>query len=139
MKAEDRSRPLHWLAFALWTAVLLLASTDLGAANITGSRLHWLITTILGYPLSAERFAVLHFFVRKTAHFVGYGIEGALAYIALRGQIVKALLITLLVAAIDETNQSRNPRRTGSPYDAALDLTGAAVAVAILRWRRAPR
>jgi len=35
------------------------------------------------------------------------------------------------IAAVDEFNQSLNPARTSSPWDVALDVTGAAFTIAI--------
>lgn len=38
-----------------------------------------------------------------------------------------ALVATLLIASLDEFNQSMNPERTGSPADVLLDLSGGVV------------
>jgi VanZ family protein len=62
---------------------------------------------------SEETLIAYHAFIRKCAHFTEYGI---LAF--------WALLAVALVAAIDETNQSFNPARTGSPWDVLLDVSG---------------
>jgi VanZ family protein len=128
MKDESAWR---WVPFLLWSAFLLFASTDAGASVHTGSRLEALITAILGHPLSIEAFEILHVVGRKLGHLVGYAIEGALAFRVTR-RMPTALALVLLVASLDELNQSFHPLRTGSALDVLLDMVGAFMAVWML-------
>jgi VanZ family protein len=82
---------------------------------------------------SEETLIAYHAFIRKCAHFTEYGILAFWALRAFKGSSVQilrkyrfvwALLAVALVAAIDETNQSFNPARTGSPWDVLLDVSG---------------
>jgi VanZ family protein len=125
MKDESAWR---WMPFLLWSAFLLLASTNAGASVHTGSRLEALITAILGHPLSIEAFEIVHALVRKTGHLIGYAVEGALAFRVTR-RMPTALALVLLVASLDEINQSFHPLRTGSVLDVLLDMVGAFIAV----------
>lgn len=137
----------YWLPPAVWTAVILLASSDLFASDRTGSLLATLLAGLLGEPLLDDTFAVAHFLVRKLAHLVEYAILGALLFRALRAGrtgwraswAAGAVAIALGVAATDELLQSLSPLRTGTPSDVVIDLAGAAVAQMLLKARNAPR
>ena len=87
--------------------------------------------------------------MRRGAHVGFYAVLGFLAYRALRLSSVRvpaaalglALLVSLAVATLDEGLQSRRPGRTGSPRDAAIDVTSAtsgALLLALVERRRRP-
>lgn len=132
----------YWLPALLWTAVILLASSDLFSAPHTGSVLETLITAILGHPMSPAAFETLHWGVRKAAHLIAYGILGALYFRALRAErtprwrmrwAVAAVVLAASVASVDEWNQTFIPSRTGSPVDVAIDAAGAVAAQILIR------
>ena len=92
---------------------------------------------------------MLHHYIRKTGHFVGYGTMGLLWLRAWWMSLPRAgflldatlaLLGTALVASADEFHQSFLPNRTGVPSDVLLDCCGAvmltllAYICARLRW-----
>ncbi len=145
----------YWLPVLFWLAVIAVESFSL-PSNLTGS---WLaqILAALHIRLSPEQFAEFHHYVRKTGHFVGYGILCLLSFRAwfhtiadrsanrarhLRFQSAAfAIGITLTTAILDEWHQSFDPRRTSSVLDVALDLSGGLlcllVALFVFRiWRR---
>ena len=75
----------------------------------------------------------INFFVRKTAHFTEYAVLFVLAFRAARlsgspmlreRYLIYPMLLVMLVAALDEFNQSFEPSRTASSWDAMLDSTG---------------
>lgn len=82
---------------------------------------------------SAETITLYHAYVRKFAHFTEYAILGFLASRAFRSS-AKAFLqkywyaaafgLVVLIASIDEFNQSFNPQRTGAIWDVWLDCFG---------------
>lgn len=131
----------YWLPPALWTAVILLASSDLFSAAHTGSILEDVITAVLGHPLSRERFDLLHLLIRKSAHVTEYGILGALLFRAIRNErtgwrgrwAILAVAITMAIASVDEWHQTFVPSRTASPVDVAIDTAGAAAAQILIR------
>lgn len=128
----------RWLAAALWTAILLAASSDLFSSAHTGGLLRLLL-----HGLDAPTFQAVHFLLRKTGHLTAYGIatllyERALARtIAPKTRLALALLMVLAVASIDEFHQSHIASRTGTPVDVAIDLTGGTIALVLSRveWR----
>lgn len=112
---------------AAWAAVILTASNDSFSSDHSAGFLE----RVLGAFVSADVIAALNFLVRKGAHVVSYGILGALAYRAEK-RIGLAMTIVLAVAVADEWHQSTTALRTGSPWDVALDLFGAAMAISLL-------
>ena len=84
-----------------------------------------------------ETIAFYHGIIRKLAHFTEYAVLGFLACRALWASalrchwlIISAVLV-LAIAVIDETNQSFNPERTGSPVDVLIDLSGGLAAILV--------
>lgn len=130
----------YWLPPILWTAVILLASSDVFSATHTGSILESVIIAILGHPLSRATFDALHFLIRKAAHLTEYGILGALLFRALRGErtdwlvrwAVGAIVIAACVASFDEWRQTFVPSRTGTPVDVVIDTVGATLAQVLI-------
>jgi VanZ family protein len=132
----------------LWTAIVLAASSDLFSAAHTGGVLAAILRAVAGHDVSGELFAVIHYLIRKLAHLTEYGIASVLYFRALRNPEVGApatssrhlslhllaVLIVLLVAAIDEFHQSFVASRTGSPADVLLDVTGGTIAQFLLLW-----
>ncbi len=99
----------------------------------TSSPLRWLFQGIFG-PVGDVRWDLIHHYIRKSGHFVGYGLIG-LAWLRAwwftlpRSRFLLdallALLGTALVASCDEYHQSFLPNRTSSPWDVLLDCCGA--------------
>jgi VanZ family protein len=124
----------YWLPVLIWAAAIFFASTDAFSAEHTGSVLRWIVDHLGG--MTAEHFALLHFYVRKAAHVTEYAIFSILVYRALQGdrrgwrwkRAAAAVAICLLYAATDEFHQVFVPSRGPSPKDVAIDTTGALVA-----------
>jgi len=139
--ARARSILLYWLPAVAWMAMVLAASTDTFSARNTGEILHAVLVWIFG-QVNAATFGLLHFLVRKSAHFTEYAILSALWFRAsrvhpaslwrLRWALI-GLIISLSVAIIDEIHQSFVPSRTSSARDVLLDFCGALFAQ-ILIW-----
>ncbi|HYL93531.1 MAG TPA: VanZ family protein [Alphaproteobacteria bacterium] len=130
-----RSRFLWWLATALWLVMLGFFSTDMFSAEHTKGVL-WLIVHFFYPSISMARFDLLHFLVRKTAHFTAYGFLSALAFYSWRTTWLDqarwkvrwaglALALTLAAASLDEYHQTFVSSRTGSAQDVFLDMVGA--------------
>lgn len=142
---------VSWIPTLVWVCVLALFSTDLFSADHTGRILEKVLRFLLG-GISQERFEIIHFLVRKSAHFCSYGTLSAFAFFSWRATFpavkpwtarwsVLALLLTLVAASADEFHQSFVPSRTSSPRDVLIDMVGAIffqIAIAIglrLFWR----
>ncbi len=78
-----------------------------------------------------DPYGFTQFFIRKFAHLSLYGVLGFLTVRAvnilmlagLRGAVL-GLVCSVLIACLDEFNQSLSPYRTGSYYDVCLNIIG---------------
>lgn len=137
----------HLIAYAplfIWIGVIFYWSSGAGSLEQTsrfiGPLLAWLFPAT-----SPEMLAAYHGYIRKFAHFAAYFVLGALAFRAFLTSrlssrsvlVIRVLSLVMVVAVLDEVNQSFNPARTGSPFDVLIDLAGGtALAVLMLIWRR---
>lgn len=135
--------------------ILVESTATMSAANTS----RWLLPIWIKLfgPISPERWAVIHHGIRKTGHFVGYGLvslgfyEGWHATLWERARnrarlfalaAPLALVCTLALASWDEWHQSFLPGRTSSIFDVGIDVSGAIVAhgvlflVLIVVWRQ---
>jgi VanZ family protein len=122
-----------WLPVLLGIAVIVLESTAYFGADHTSGPLRWICQALFG-PINPARWDVIHHYIRKSGHFLGYGAIG-LAWLRawhmtlprslFLTQAFLALLGTGLLASWDEWHQSFLPNRTSSPWDVLLDCAGA--------------
>jgi hypothetical protein len=147
-RAGTRRRLLvAWLAVAACTLLILgLGGAEFGASQT--SRYLFPLLRWLFPDLSISSYLRLLLWIRKTAHVTEYALLGWLAFRAVwlsltqRSALARAALLALGLAAgvalTDEIRQSFLATRTGSPWDVALDLSGALCAIGLaLWWRRA--
>jgi len=146
---------LHWVPAIIGVGVILIESTGTMSADNTSRWLLPLWIKLFG-PVTPDRWAVIHHWIRKTGHFVGYGLvslgffEGWRATFSRKGKghgvlfamvAPLALVCTLALASWDEWHQSLLPGRTSSIFDVGIDLSGAIVAhlllllVLVIVWR----
>jgi VanZ family protein len=131
---------LHvWWPALLWSALIFFASTDTFSSSHTAlvfkPLLRWLIPSI-----SDNAIDVIHFFIRKSAHFSEYFVFYLLLYRAIRGDrngwhwswAFAAWFIAVAYSVLDEVHQSFVASRTASPWDSLLDSTGALAALFVL-------
>jgi VanZ family protein len=137
---------LAWIAFLTGAGLVLFLGTDEFNATST----HGLLTPLLHWlfpDLNANERYLLHLRIRKTAHLVEYGVLALLAlqavWLSVRSATARIVLMSLalvaIVAMLDETGQAYSSARTGSVYDVLLDITGAAIALALALWLRGIR
>lgn len=138
-----------WLPVALGIAVITVESTPAFGSDRTSHPLRWLVQLLFG-QLSDATWDLVHHLIRKSGHFLGYGVLGLVWLRAwrmtlprthfrsqFRSQAGLALLGTALVASWDEWHQTFMPNRTGSPYDVLLDCCGATAAyLLVYLWLR---
>ncbi len=128
ISSAGRNRPadaIEWIPVLLWGSVIFLLSTQsfssINTASIIEPILHYLFPAI-----SAAALSLSNELIRKCAHFVEYGILfWLLVRGPLRGRPWIALACCVVYAAMDETHQIFVPGRGPSPWDVALDSTGA--------------
>jgi VanZ family protein len=121
-----------WLPVVLWTAVIFLFSTDLFSGENTAGVMSPLVQLL--FPgLSAEDLVLVHFLIRKFAHFAAYFILALLLMRALTEdnprspgirRMILAIFLVTLYAISDEFHQSFVPSRGGSVIDVLIDMTG---------------
>ena len=137
---------LDWVPAALSVLLIVLESTATMSANNTSRFLYPLWVRLFG-PMSPEHWAEVHHLIRKTGHFVGYGMVSLTFFYSWRQTLyrmalrhwnlwrrasVAAVLCTLLIAILDEYHQSFLASRTSSPIDVCIDLSGAIAAQLLL-------
>jgi VanZ family protein len=126
---------LAWLPTLCWLVVLACFSTDVFSSEHTARILLKVIQWVYG-PISDQHFQLIHFLVRKSAHFFSYGLLSFLAFFAWRVTLPEprpwlakwsglALAITLAAGSSDEIHQRFVASRTSSPWDVLLDMSGA--------------
>ncbi len=131
MPRERLSLLRAWWPAVAWVGIIAVESTDYLSSDHTGNALYWLLTRILG-PINLYDFLVLHHYLRKAGHVVGYGILCLLILRGLRATLsvssrfilitgALAWLGTAFVAALDEWHQTFIPSRTGTMRDVILD------------------
>jgi VanZ family protein len=122
-----------WGPVLLAIAVICIESTEFMGADHTDGPLRAVYQFLFGH-VSSRRWEIIHHYIRKSGHFIGYGLVG-LAWLRAwwfslpRSRFVQdsllALAGTALVAVADEYHQSFLPNRTSSPWDVLLDCCGA--------------
>jgi VanZ family protein len=122
-----------WLPVLFGIGVIVLESTVWFGSDHTSHPLRTLFEALFGRVTDAH-WEVIHHYIRKSGHFIGYGLIG-LAWLRAwwmtlpRSRFLTdatlALLGTALVASCDEWHQTYLPNRTGTPWDVLLDCCGA--------------
>jgi VanZ family protein len=137
---------LHWIPAMVGIAVILVESTGNMSSEHTSRWLLPMWIKLFG-PITPEHWAVVHHWIRKTGHVVGYGLvslgffEGWRATFSERARsqgwlfarvAPLAIISTLALASWDEWHQTFLPGRTGLASDVVIDLSGAIVAHLVL-------
>ena len=129
----------YWLPLAVWLAVILFESTPAASSANTRHLLLGALNWLLGTANSGA-VDLLNFALRKSGHFLGYGLLGVLFFRALHATSRAAagtlaawsVGLTLVVASLDEFHQSFIPSREGSVRDVLLDTVGAVCLLSIV-------
>lgn len=127
-----RGRIYRYAPLVLWAGLVLFLSTGQASMSNT-SRFIRPFLEFLFPNAPIELIDVYHGYIRKLAHITEYAILAFWAARAFSSSSQKILqkfwfvvsfALVLLVASIDETNQSYIASRTGSIYDVLLDASG---------------
>ncbi|MDQ3043284.1 MAG: VanZ family protein [Acidobacteriota bacterium] len=138
-KADWRGRIFRYAPLVLWIGLILFFSTEQASMSNT-SRFIRPILEFLFPNAPEEVLIVYHGYIRKLAHFTVYAILAfwtARAFVNSSRKFLRqfwfvcAFVVVLLVASIDETNQSFLASRTGSIYDVLLDVGGGLAMIAV--------
>jgi VanZ family protein len=140
----------------VWLGIIRLESTDMASANNTTTVLYQVISVVAPH-VKPSFVSQLDEVLRKTGHFLGYGILSALVFLALRNTnrdrlyailqrpwgiylrdlwrlewVFIGMLVTVITASYDEIHQTFIPSRTGRWQDVVLDTCGAAVVLLMI-------
>jgi VanZ family protein len=131
---------MAYVPLFLWIGVIFFLSSGQGSMSET-SRIIRPILEFLFPTVSEETLQIYHGYVRKFAHFTEYAVLAFLAvrafshsskYFLRRYRFVFAFGLVLVIASIDEFNQSFEASRTGSALDVLLDISGGITMLAAL-------
>jgi len=122
-----------WLPVVLGICVILMESTEVMGSDHTSGPFRRIFEALFG-QVSGPRWEIIHHYIRKSGHFLGYGGMGlawlrawwmTLPHSRFLHDAFLALLGTATVASCDEWHQTYLPNRTGTPWDVLLDCCGA--------------
>jgi VanZ family protein len=132
-----------WLPPVIAVSVIAIESTGTFSAEHTGSWLRPVLEHLFG-RFTDPRWERVHHAIRKTGHFIGYGLlclTFLRAWILTLGRKVDlphirrwaigcllAVMSAAIVASLDEWHQTYLPSRTGRVADVGLDSLGATTA-----------
>ena len=127
-----RGRIIRYAPLVLWIGVIMFLSSGQASMSNTSRFVRPLLDFL--FPNAPEELLIVyHGYIRKLAHVTVYAILAfwaARAFVNSSRRFVRefwfacAFVVVLLVASIDETNQSFLDSRTGSIYDVLLDASG---------------
>jgi VanZ family protein len=140
----DRKQILKtWIAALLWMTLIAIESTDWLSSQHTSRILYPLLHFLIGLDLA--HFEVVHHYIRKSGHFVGYFALSLLLFRAWRATLLLpwsprwalrwaaiAFFMSALVASLDEWHQTFLPSRTGAFSDVMLDSCAALTAQVLI-------
>jgi VanZ family protein len=140
----------NWWPAVVWLGIIRLESTDMASSANTSGLLYALLSFLFRH-VNGKIVQDINEVLRKTGHFMGYGILGALVFLALmhtnRDRLAPLLtrrwgmylhdfwrlewtmigmLVAVITASLDEIHQTFLPSRTGRWQDVVLDACGAA-------------
>lgn len=107
----------------IWTVLILGLGTGMASMSET-SRIVRPLLEFLFPSADLETIKLYHTIIRKLAHIFEYGLLGALAmraFSAERSRPLRSVVLVILIAILDEFNQSYNPARTSTGLDVILD------------------
>jgi VanZ family protein len=123
--------------------LIAIESTDMFSAEHTSRLLYPLLHFLMG--MDVARFAVVHHYIRKVGHFVGYFTLSFFLFRAWRATLhlpwaprwalrwaAIAFTMSAMVASLDEWHQSFIPSRTGVFSDVVLDSCAALTAQVLI-------
>lgn len=135
--AEKNSTSATWhgklwrfVPLILWICIIFYSSTG----NASMAKTSRFLRPLLEFFFSSEdTIHIANIVIRKIAHLAYYGVLAGLATFAFIGSPIDRLkknwfwvsfAVVLVIASIDELNQSFDPTRIGSVSDVLLDCVG---------------
>ena len=130
-------RLIRYAPLLIWIGVIFFLSSGQASMPETSRFIRPLLEFF--FPLaSPESLVVFHGYIRKFAHLAEYAVVGFFAARAFSTSsieilrkywIVLSLVLVVLIAGLDEFNQSLDSSRTSSIWDVLLDVAGGVLAI----------
>ena len=139
MNQWKQNKKLRWLTLVsiLWIVVIFSFSLQSGdeSGKLSGGIVAWVVS--LFFPEDFAHIELVHFLVRKAAHFTEYFILGGLLSLTIREAKWNRVMLApwvmgTLVACCDETIQLFSEGRAGQITDVMLDSFGVLTGCAVL-------
>ena len=133
-----RGRIIAFAPLFVWIGVIFYLSSGQGSMDETSRFIRPLLRLL--FPQAGEdTLTVYHGYIRKAAHFTEYAVLAFMAYRAIVltkpqsiSKFILPLVLVVVVASVDEFNQSFEATRTASFRDVLLDIAGGAFMTAVL-------
>jgi VanZ family protein len=127
----------YWLPPVVWGLAVLWMSGDWGSEKNSLGLFKWLLSWFM--DLEPAQLKLINFYVRKTGHFLAYGLMYGLWFRAFRAQArygpwpacLWALGFCLFFSSMDEGRQWFYASRGASVRDVILDMSGTSLAALI--------
>jgi VanZ family protein len=134
-----RGRIIAYAPLFLWIGVIFFLSSGSGSMAAT-SKIIRPVLEFLFPTTSEESLQLMHFYIRKCAHFTEYAVLALWATRAFRRSSAEllrrrfyifAFVVGAVVALLDELNQGFISSRTSSIWDVLLDISGGVSALIV--------
>lgn len=139
----------RWLLVFVWMGLIFyLSHQPSEQSSELSSGVTEVLLKMLAFILPAfEEIPIIHFLIRKAAHFFAYFMLGIFVFHALKKSVKSiwrrcgfTMLISLVYAISDEVHQLFIPGRSGEVGDVMIDSLGAAVGLGVyLLFMRKPK
>jgi VanZ family protein len=129
----------RWWPALAWAVLISLFSTHTFTMENTASVIIPILRALFPHA-SPDALDLLHFYIRKCAHFSEYfifallvlrGIRAGRRPMALPWMLATTLLVVAVYASLDEFHQSFVPGRTAAVRDVLIDTAGGATALLV--------
>jgi VanZ family protein len=139
-KLKWRGSIIAYAPILLWIGVIFFLSSPEASFSQT-SRIVGPLLNFFFPDMPEATKVIVHGYIRKTAHFTEYAVLALLAFRAFSTSAIHflqtrcyilALTLVVVVASLDEFNQSFEASRTSSIWDVALDISGGVMMVVVL-------
>lgn len=137
MKNIIKRKDIAIVAVISWMALIFYLSNQPASTSseLSGSIVQFFISLVSWLPITVDSH-MLHFLIRKSAHFVAYFILGLLTFHAVQlykgtnvHTIMMASLIAVVYAISDEFHQTFIPGRSGEMRDVIIDSAGSLIGI----------
>ena len=130
----------RWIPVIIWMGLIFYLSHQPAeqSSELSAGVMEMLLNVLVVIFPIHEEIPIIHFLIRKAAHFFAYFVLGILVVHALskslkpiwKGSVI-ALVICVLYAITDEVHQLFIPGQSGEVRDVLLDSVGAAVGLSV--------